>query len=64
MTRHIADSRTPSAGARARRFLEVERKQGDAGSHPASQALTRRPKDLDDTRRVQEFVRIARGLEA
>lgn len=64
MTRHLADRRAPSAGARARRFMEVERKQGDEGSHPASQALTRRPKDRDDARRVQEFLRIERGVEA
>lgn len=64
MTRHIADRRTPSEGARARRFLEVERKLGDEGSHPATQTLARRPKDRDDARRVQEFLRIERGVEA
>lgn len=64
MTRHIADRRAPSEGARARRFVEVERRLGEEGSHPASQALTRRPKDHDNARRVQEFLRIERGVEA
>ncbi len=64
MNRHIADRRAPSDGTRVSRFLAVERTQGQDGSHPATRTLTRRPKTRDDARRVQEFVRIARGEEA
>ena len=63
MGRHIADHRGASS-QRTQRFAEVERSQGPEGSHPATKAVIARPKDRDDARRVQEFLRIERGEEA
>jgi hypothetical protein len=63
MSRHIADHRTASS-QRTQRFAEVERTQGDEGSHPATKSVIARPKDRNDARRMQEFLRIERGQEA
>lgn len=65
MTRHLADHRKPSQGARLREFVMLDRAQGKEGSHPASVSLLQRPKGLAETnRRLTEFLRIARGREA
>ena len=58
MSKHIADHRVPSDGGRARNFVAVERKSGAEGSHPASREVTRRAKDRNDARRMQEYLRI------
>jgi hypothetical protein len=60
MSKHLADHRSPSDGGRAKNFVAVERKSGAEGSHPASQEVTRRAKDRNDGRRMQEFLRIDR----
>jgi len=60
MTRHLADHRAPSAGGRTQRFVQIERREAAAGPHPAVRAaLARRP--AAGTRRLAEFLRIARG---
>ena len=62
MSRHIADKRTPSDGGRVRHFTEIERRAGEEGSHPSTEAVHRRPSDPpQDNRRAAEFVRIERG---
>lgn len=65
MSRHLADHRAPTKGARARNFWKLEREQGEEGTHPASVALSQRPenRESDDTR-VREFLRIDRGSRA
>ncbi|QLQ20494.1 MAG: hypothetical protein HZT43_20835 [Exiguobacterium profundum] len=61
MTRHIADHRTPSKGARTRQFLRIERE--DLGR--IWQGLFRRPVPVPVTnRRAAEFCRIERGRSA
>lgn len=64
MSRHLADHNAPSDGGRVRHFVDVERKQGDEGTHPASKALRRRPQARNTVRRTEEFLRIDRGRTA
>lgn len=52
MTRHIADTRSPSTGGRLRAFLRLSRRLRD-GWH--------RHEDVNPNRRLVEFLRIARG---
>lgn len=60
MARHLADHRTPSMGARLKRFLAIERSQGDG----VLRGLARRPVAANANRRLVEFLRIARGRSA
>ena len=61
MTRHLADHRAPSKGARAKEFLRIER--ADLGR--LWQNLFRRPVPAPATnRRAAEFCRIDRGRSA
>ena len=65
MSRHPTDHRAPSGGNRMKRFAEVERASGQEGSHPAAQALNRRPASRAETNiKVEEFIRIERGQSA
>lgn len=64
MSKHLADHQVTTDGSRARRFAEVERRSGAEGSHPAAQAVHRRPADRTAGKRTEEFVRIERGGEA
>lgn len=65
MSRHPIDKREPTDGGRVKNFAEVERRQGEEGSHPATAVLHRRPKDAPETnRRAAEFARIDRGHRA
>lgn len=58
MTRHVADRRTPSMGARTREFLRIEREELGR----MWQSLFRRPVPVPVTnRRAAEFCRIERG---
>ncbi|MGQ0566974.1 MAG: hypothetical protein ACT4OK_18190 [Gemmobacter sp.] len=60
MTRHLADHRTPSQGARLMHFLRIAR--AEAGG--MWRLFARRPQaDGAGNRRVVEFARIARGRE-
>ena len=65
MSRHPVDHRSPSDGARTEHFAQVERRSGEAGSHPAIRALHRRPvvRGAGDAR-VPAYARIERGREA
>lgn len=65
MTRHIADRRSPPEPSRVKQFMELARRDGSEGSHPATQALLRRPRSGSQTaRRMKEFLRIERGYQA
>ena len=65
MTRHIADRRSPPEAGRVKQFMELARREGSEGSHPATQALLRRSRLGSETaRRVKEFLRIERGHQA
>lgn len=49
---------------RLKRYTEIERTQGEEGSHPATAALHRRPVDRgEENRRAQHYARIERGRE-
>ena len=64
MSRHVADKRRPTTGARVRRFAEIERMQGEEGAHPAARALHARPATRDGAARMLRFVRVERGWTA
>ncbi len=64
MSRHLTDNRTKADGSRLKPFTAIERNQGEDGTHPASKALLKRSDGATTSRRVAEFVRIARGEEA
>lgn len=58
MTKHLADHRTASDGARLQNFLRLERSQPPT----APRTLHQRPQShSDDTQRMQHFLRIERG---
>ena len=61
MTRHVADTdHSVPGGARLRQYVAIERKS--ASAHPASRMLWCRPTTQPVVgRRMQEFLRIARG---
>ena len=59
MSRHLADKRTASTGARLREFLRIGRAQGQVW-----QSLWRQPVPVPaSNRRAVEFARIARGRQ-
>ncbi|MBC7153239.1 MAG: hypothetical protein H5U19_01175 [Rhodobacteraceae bacterium] len=64
MTRHVADTdHTTPGSARLRQYVAIERQSAPA--HPASKMLWRRPVTRPVAgRRMQEFLRIARGWTA
>ncbi len=64
MTRHVVDRRKSPEGGRMKHYVEVEKGQGESGTHPASKALYERPVDRNEAARVREFVRIERGRTA
>lgn len=63
MSRHITDQdRDRSGNARLRAFTQHDR---EGGTHPAIEALRRRPREREDDngRKVAEFARAARETE-
>jgi hypothetical protein len=64
MSRHVADKRTPSSGARVRRFAEIERTQPEEGSHPSVKTLLARPSTRDDATKLVQYTRVERGWTA
>ena len=60
MTRHIADH-DRGAGNRLGQFTAIALKNRPDGSHPAAKAALRKPAATAENRRLQEFIRIARG---
>ena len=59
MTRHLADKRKPSTGARLRAFLRLARPEGQIWH-----SLWRQPVPVPaSNRRTVEFLRIARGRQ-
>lgn len=61
MTRHIADRRMPTSGAKTRAFLDIARKEAP---HPAVTALTRQPRASRNGEKTIQFLRIDRGQTA
>lgn len=59
MSRHIADRREPAGAAKTRAFLDIARR--DAGPHPATQALLKKPRNDVEDSRMKEYLRIERG---
>lgn len=65
MSRHPIDHRTPSDGGRVKQFVRLARELGGEGSHPAVQALTRRPAGrVAKNVKVAEYARIGHGRRA
>ncbi|WP_343080326.1 hypothetical protein [Ostreiculturibacter nitratireducens] len=63
MSRHPVDHRDPPEGGRVEHYVDIERKSGEEGSHPASKEVSKRPVDRSKSRRTEEFVRIEKGRE-
>ncbi|OYU38842.1 MAG: hypothetical protein CFE33_13500 [Pseudorhodobacter sp. PARRP1] len=59
MTKHRADHRTAPTGSRVKNFLRLEHSPS-----AAPRALHQRPQTTDDAKRLQHFLRIARGQQA
>ena len=65
MSRHPVDHRSPPEGGRTEHYLDIERRAGGEGSHPAAKALHRRPAERAKADpRVGEYTRIEKGREA
>jgi|GEM_PF-3388329 len=49
---------------RLKHYTEIEKRQGEEGSHPAVAALHRRPTErASENRRTEHYTRIERGRE-
>jgi hypothetical protein len=59
MTRHLTDHRTPSHGGRVKRFVAIDKAQGDGLWHKLSRRAE--PATGNGNRRLVEFLRILRG---
>ena len=62
-TRQPAERTAEPENIRTRRYAQIERMQGEEGSHPAARLAIQRCRDARSGRRMQEFLRIARGRE-
>ena len=61
MTKHLADHRTPSDGSRVKNFARIESKRDETVWNLARQ----QPRDRSaENKRLAEFTRIERGIEA
>lgn len=58
MTKHLADHRAAPTGSRVQNFLRLERSPS-----AAPRALHQRPQTDDGAKRLQQFLRIARGQQ-
>lgn len=64
MTKHLADHRTAPRTARKKHFWAIEQRGENDAPHLAIRSLTQRPQGHNDSVRVQQYVRIARGVRA
>jgi hypothetical protein len=64
MTKHVTDKpRVPQASRRLKTYTAIER--DEAGPHPQTAALQKRPKGIAaGSKRLKEFTRIERGGRA
>lgn len=63
MSRHIVDRRKSPEGGRLKHYVEVEKTQGEEGSHPAAKELQKRPVERNKAAKLREYLRIERGHE-
>jgi hypothetical protein len=63
MSRHVADKRT-APSQRPLRFLEIEKRSGEEGTHPATRQVLRADRSHGGGKRLAEFLRIERGRTA
>ncbi|MBJ2152222.1 hypothetical protein M3484_13840 [Pseudomonas sp. GX19020] len=56
MSRHLADKRTATTGARVKAFLNIARSKGETGRD-----TFHKPREGAGPARMQQFLRIARG---
>ncbi|MGB3280381.1 MAG: hypothetical protein WBA92_14415 [Pseudorhodobacter sp.] len=64
MTKHLVDHRAAPRTARRKHFWAIEQRGENDEPHHAIRTLTQRPQGHDDGARVQQYVRIARGVRA
>lgn len=65
MSRHLADHRAKTDGGRLKAFYRIEKSGGEDGtSHAASLALHQRPATRTAASRVENYLRIERGITA
>ncbi|MGO4907926.1 hypothetical protein ACEN2J_06280 [Pseudorhodobacter sp. W20_MBD10_FR17] len=64
MTKHLADHRSAPETARKKHFWAIEQRGDKDTPHPTIRALNQRPHDHNDGARVQQYLRIDRGVSA
>lgn len=64
MSKHLADHRSAPNIARKKHFWAIERRGESDTPHPTIRTLNQRPKNQNDGTRVQQFLRIDRGVSA
>lgn len=65
MSRHLADHRAKSDGGRLKNFYRIEKTGGEEGdSSQASHALHKRPLSRAGAGRIENYLRIERGITA
>jgi hypothetical protein len=64
MTRHVTDHRHTASDDRLKRFVEIEKRTAEEGSHPAVRDLHARPATRGVASKSKEYARIERGITA
>ena len=65
MSRHLADHRAKSDGGRLKNFYRIEKTGGEEGeTSQASRGLHKRPLSREGAGRVEQYLRIERGINA
>lgn len=64
MTKHLADHRKPSDTPRRTNFWAIEKRGEKAPLHIAVRTLSQRPQPRSDGLRLQQYLRIERGILA
>jgi hypothetical protein len=60
MKKHVIDQPRTNTGTRLSRYTSLELRERKTGVHPVVEALRRQPRELNDTRLAQEFMKIER----
>jgi ribosomal protein L15E len=61
MTKHLADHRTASTGARLKQFVMLDKYHAQISAPPIFAKISDRSDDQGDSRRLIEYLRIERG---
>ena len=64
MTKHLADHRDTPKATRKKHFWAIEQRGDQDAPHPVFRSLNQRPQTHDDAARLQQYLRIERGIVA